>query len=120
MEEETTRTTTLEEEASDLTGHVADFLETYFKLTSVKLAQKTVTFASSLVNFAMLAGLFFLFVFFAGFGLAWWLGNIVNSRVGGFFMGAGVFLLAMFLVITIGKKTIIPFLRNVITRLIYD
>ena|ERR1700730_2248715 len=120
MEEEKTRTTDLEEDAKDLTEHVADFLETYFKLTSVKLAQKTVTFVSSLVNFAVLAGLFFLFVFFAGLGLAWWLGTVVNSRAGGFFIAAGIYLLVMFLLMTIGKKTIIPFLRNVITRLIYD
>lgn len=123
MNEEKTTTTNLEEETNglnDFPEHVADFLETYFKLTSIRLAQRTVSFVSSLVNFTILAGLFFLFVIFAGLGLAWWLGAVVNSRAAGFFIVAGIYLLAMFLVIAIGKKTIIPLLRNVITRMIYD
>ncbi|MFI5187441.1 MAG: phage holin family protein [Chitinophagales bacterium] len=119
MEEET-KTTNLKEEAKDLTEHVANFLETYLKLMGIRLAQKTITFVSSLVNFAILALLFFLVVFFLGFGLAWWLGTVVNSRAGGFFIVAGIYLTAMVFLMAMGKKTIIPFLRNLLTRLFYE
>src|ERR1700744_4202947 len=120
MEEEQTKTKSLEEEAKDLTQHTVDFLETYVRLAGIKVAQKTVSFVSSLVNFALLAALLFLVVLFAGLGLAWWMGSVVNSRAGGFFIVAGFYLLCMLLLLTMGKKTIIPFLRNVITRLIYE
>jgi len=120
MQEEETKTKGLEEEAKDLTAHIADFVETYFKLASIQLAQKTITFVSSIINITILAGLFFLFVFFIAFGLAWWLGAILNSRAGGFFIVAGIFLVVMFLSISMGRKTIIPLLRNLLTRLIYD
>jgi len=120
MEEEKTKTSGLEEEAKDLTEHVADFLETYFQLVSLRLAQRTITVVSTLINFAMIAVLCLFFIFFIGFGLAWWLGSVVNSRAGGFFIVAGVYLLCMLLSVVMGKKTIIPLLRNLITRLIYD
>jgi hypothetical protein len=120
MEEEKTKTQNLAEEAADLKDHVTDFLETYVQLISIKLAQRVINLASTVINFTILAYLFFLFLFFIGFGLAWWVGGVVNSRAGGFFIVAGFFLLCIIFLMTIGKKTVIPFLRNVLTRLIYD
>src|SRR6516225_501335 len=120
MEEEKTKTQNLAEEAADLKDHVTDFLETYVQLISVKLAQRVINLASTVINFTTLAYLFFLFLFFIGFGFAWWMGGVLNSGVGGFFIVAGFFLLCIIFLMTIGKKTVIPFLRNVITRLIYD
>src|SRR5215831_15591755 len=119
MEEET-KTQGLAEDAKDLKDHVSDFLETYVQLTALKLTQKLIDLASSVINFTVLASLFFLFFFFIGFGLAWWVGGLVNSRAGGFFIVAGFYLICILFLATAGKKTVIPFLRNVITRLMYD
>jgi Putative Actinobacterial Holin-X, holin superfamily III len=114
------KTKTFEEETKDITGHIADFIETYFNLVTVKVAQKSVHFVSSIVNFAILVLLGFLVIFFVGLGLAWWLGTIINNRAGGFFIVGGVYLLCIVLFIAMKKNTILPFLRNFITRMIYE
>src|SRR5690242_17282476 len=116
MEEETTKTEGIKESASDLVDHVTDFLETYYQYIAINVAQKSVNLASGAINFVVLVFLCLLIVSFIGFGLAWWLGDMINSRAGGFFIVAGLYLLIMILMITMRKKLIFPFLRNIITR----
>ena len=53
-------------------------------------------------------------------GIAWWLGNAINSRPGGFFIVAAFYLVIMIVIIAMRKKVIFPFLRNIITRKIYE
>jgi len=120
MEEEKTTAQNLAGGAKDLKDHVSDFLGTYIELTGVRLAEKVIALASALINFAAIALLSFLFLFMLTFGLAWWIGDLINSHAGGFFIVAGFYLLCVILLISVGKKTFIPFLRNLVTRLIYD
>ena len=85
MEEEKTKTEGIKESASDLVDHVTDFLETYYQYIGINVAQKSVNLASGAINFVIVIFLCLLIVSFAGFGLAWWLGDVINSRAGGFF-----------------------------------
>jgi hypothetical protein len=120
MEEETTRTQEIKEDTKDLADHVTDFLETYYQLLTIKLAQKSINIASAAINGVLLCFLGLLMLAFIGFGLAWWLGNVVNSRAGGFFITGGIFLLVMIAIIVMRKKVIFPFLRNLLTRKVYE
>ena len=120
MEEEKTKTEGIKESASDLVDHVTDFLETYYQYIAVNVAQKVVNLASGAINFVLLIFLSVLFISFLGFGLAWWLGTLIDSRAGGFFIVAGVYLLIMILIVVMRKNVIFPFLRNLITRKIYE
>ena len=120
MHEQETKTEAIKEEAKDIVGHVGDLLETYYELLAIRLAQKVIDFTSSLINSIILAFLGLLFLSFVGLGLAWWLGNVVDNRAAGFFMTAGVYLVIIFLLIAMRKKLIFPFLRNLLTRKIYD
>jgi len=120
MEEEKTKTEGIKESASDLVDHVTDFLETYYQYIAINVAQKSINLASGAINFVILIFLCLLIVSFTGFGLAWWLGDVINSRTGGFFIVAGFYLLVAVLLIVMRKKVIFPFLRNIITRKIYE
>ena len=120
MEEEQTKTEGIKESASDLVDHVTDFVETYYQYISINVAQKSVNFASGAINFVILIFLSLLLVSFIGFGLAWWLGDAIKSRPGGFFIVAAFYLLIMILMIVMRKKVVFPFLRNIITRNIYE
>ncbi len=121
MEEEKTKTEEgIKETASDLVDHVTDFLETYYQYIGINVAQKSVNLASGAVNFVIVIFLCLLVVSFAGFGLAWWLGTVIDSRPGGFFLVAGFYLIIMIALIVMRKKLIFPFLRNLITRKIYE
>jgi Putative Actinobacterial Holin-X, holin superfamily III len=120
MEDETTKTEGIKETATDLVDHVTDFLETYYQYISVNVAQKSVNLASGAINFVVIIFLCLLVVSFLGFGLAWWLGTVIDNRAGGFFLVAAVYLIIMIAIIVMRKKLIFPFLRNVITRKIYE
>jgi len=120
MQEQKTKTEEIKEEAEDIVNHIGDFLETYYQLLTIRLAKKVVDITSSLINSIILALLGFLFLSFVSLGLAWWLGNVVDNRAGGFFITAGIYLVIMVLLIVMRKKLIFPFLRNFLTRKIYE
>jgi Putative Actinobacterial Holin-X, holin superfamily III len=120
MEEEKTKTEGIKESTSDLVDHVTDFLETYYKYIAINVAQTSINLASGAINFVVLVFLCLLIVSFAGVGVALWLGDVINSRSGGFFIVAGFYLVLMIVMIAMRKKIIFPFLRNLITRKIYE
>jgi hypothetical protein len=119
MQEQKTKTEEIKEE-EDIVNHVGGFLETYYQLLTVRLAKTVVDVTSSLINSIILALLGFLFLSFVSLGLAWWLGNVFDNRAGGFFITAGIYLVVIVLLIVMRKKLIFPFLRNFLTRNIYE
>ena len=120
MEEQKTKTEEIKEDAKDFVSHAGDFLETYYQLLTVRLAKTVVDITSSLINSIILALLGFLFLSFVSLGLAWWLGNVVDNRAGGFFITGGIYLVIIVVLIVMRKKLIFPFLRNFLTRKIYE
>ena len=120
MEEEKTRTKEIKEDSRDLVEHLTDLLETYSKLVIINATQKGIDISSSIIFSVTLALLGFLVVSFIGFGLAWWLGNVINNRAGGFFIVGGIYLLSMIILMATRKKMIFPFLRNFLTQKIYE
>jgi putative superfamily III holin-X len=120
MEETKTRVQEIKEDTKDLFEHATDYLETYYQLLTVTIAQKFIDIASGAVN-AVILTVLGLFTFgMISMGLGWWLGNLVNSRAGGFLLVAAIYLLIMFAIILMRKKVIFPFLRNMLTKKIYE
>ncbi len=106
--------------ASDLKGHVRDYVQTYTQLAKAK-ATKTAGTAVSGIVIGVLSFFFaFFFLFFLGFALGWWFGDLVNSRIGGFFIAAGVFALLVVALLALRKKVIVPMIRNLIIRKVYE
>jgi hypothetical protein len=120
MEEQKTQTQEKKEDAKDLVEHIGDFLETYYQLLTINLAQKGINIASAIINVVVLCFLCLFTLGLLSLGLAWWLGNVIESRAGGFFIMGGIYLLIMLAIIVMRKKVIFPFLRNLITRKIYE
>ena len=121
MEEQPkTKIEEVKEEAKDLLEHVTDYLETYYQLITVNVAQKGINLASGIINAVILAilGLFAFGLISLGFG--WVLGNWIDSRAGGFFLMAGIYVVIMVAIILMRKKMILPFLRNLLTKKIYE
>ena len=110
----------LKEKTADLADHVEDFATTFYKLTVVKLTQKVTNVASNLLLVLSIAFFGFIIVLFSGIALAYWLGDLVGSRAGGFLITAGFFLLILLIIAAIRKKIVFPYIRNLIIRKIYD
>jgi hypothetical protein len=110
----------LKDAVDDLTSHIRDYAETYYKITVLKIAEKATGAGASALVVVSLATLGFFGLIFASLGLAYWLGNLIESRVGGFLIVAGIYFLAMIVVIALRKKIIFPLIRNSIIRKIYE
>jgi hypothetical protein len=110
----------LKDKTADLIGHAEDLADTWYKLASLKATQKAANISSAVITTIIVftAGIFVLL--FGGLALSWWLGDLVESRAGGFLLGAGFFLIVMIIVVLLRKKIIFPFIRNLIVRKIYD
>jgi hypothetical protein len=125
MEEVRTDTTQephhgLKESAARLKTNVGEYVHTYIELTKAKVTQGASTAASgaAIGVAALFLGIFFLFFLFCG--LALWLGDLINSRAGGFFIVAGLFLLLVVLIFALRKKVIVPAIRNAIISKVYE
>ena len=110
----------LKEKTADLADHVEDLANTFYRLTLVNATQRASNIISGAVVTLLICSLSFLALLFMGVALAWWLGNIVNSRAGGFLLAAAFFLIVLLFLSVLGKKTILPFIRDIIIRKMYD
>jgi positive regulator of sigma E activity len=110
----------LKTKADDLKNHVEAFAETFLKLTFTTIVQKGVNIASVLVNTILVYIFSVLVLIFISAGLAWWLGDLVHNRAAGFFLVAGIYLLATVIIIVLRKKIVYPFIRNSIIKKVYE
>jgi len=107
------------EKVGDLTDHIGDYLDTLYKLTIVKATQKATNIVSIIVVAIAVITVGMFALFFASIALSLWIGNLISSRVGGFLVVAGFYLLSLLIIILLRKKIVFPFFRNLILR-IYD
>ena len=110
----------LKQKTADLADHLGDYAETFFKMTLLNVTQKGTAIASAAISLIILCTLSLFVLFFAGFGLGWWLGNLVNSRPGGFLLVAGFYLLLIASILLFRKKIVLAYFRNLIIRKIYE
>jgi hypothetical protein len=110
----------LKEKTANLTDHLEDLADTFYKLTVVNVTQKATNIAAGAIVMMAICVLGLFVLLFMGFGLAWWLGDVLENRTAGFLLGAGLFLLVLLLIVVLRKKWIFPYLRNMIITKVYD
>jgi hypothetical protein len=110
----------LKNNADSLTKNLADYADTYYKLTVVKATDKATGIAAgALAGFSVLfIGIFV--VLFLGISLAIWLGDLVNSAALGYLLVAVFFLLIIIILVMMRKKIVFPMIRNLIIRKLYE
>lgn len=110
----------LKSKATHLKDHVRDYVQTYVQLAKAKATRGASNAVSGIV-IGILAFFFaFFFLFFVAFGLGYWFGDLVDSRVAGFFMVAGLFLILVVVLFALRKKVIVPMIRNMIISKVYE
>jgi hypothetical protein len=109
----------LKNKAETLTDHVGDYVELYYKLVVLNATEKATGIASVSIT-SVIVGVLLLFVlFFASLGVGWWLGEELNSMIGGFGIVAGFYLLVVTIMMAF-RKQIIPSIQNTIIKKIYE
>jgi hypothetical protein len=112
--------TGIKEKTTDLADHIEDLATTYYKLGLLKVTQKATVITSHLLTVIAACVFGFFVVLFAGLGLSWWLGNLLENRVAGFLLGAAFFLLVLVVLIMLRKQIVFPLFRNLIIKEIYE
>lgn len=110
----------VKDQAGNLIDHTVEYLDTFFKVNMMKLTRRATSTVSAAITSLIICGLGFCIVLFGGFAAAWWLGDLMSSRVGGFLVVAGFFLLLTIILVLMRKKVVFPFIRNMLIRKIYD
>lgn len=109
----------LKAKATNLTEHVTDLLDSYYKLAAVTATKKATNIGSNILGGTVVFVLGFFVVFFGAFALAWWLGDVFESRAAGFLTVSLFFLAIIIVVYSLRKKIVFPYFRNMILRKFY-
>jgi len=97
-----------------------DLIETYRDLLTVRIVEHTSMGASiSIVGIITLLIIVFVLAF-SGLGAAWWIGDAMNNMKAGFFIVGGFYTLILIAVLATAKSVIIPNVRNLIIKKIYE
>jgi hypothetical protein len=97
-----------------------DLIETYRDLITVRIVEHTSMGASiSIVGIITLLIIVFVLIF-SGMGAAWWIGDVMNNMKAGFFIVGGFYTLILIVVLAMAKSVIIPNVRNLIIKKIYE
>jgi len=103
-----------------LVGAVADWVETYRNLQGVKVVEHT-SLGASVSFLSALAVLVIVFILlFLGLGAAWWIGEQLDNMKAGFFIVGGVYSVVLIIILAMSKKVLIPGIRNLIIKKIYE
>jgi hypothetical protein len=109
----------LKNKAETLTDHVGDYVELYYKLIVLNATEKATGIASVSIT-SIVVGILSLFVlFFASLGVGWWLGEELQSMIGGFGIIAGFYLLMITIMLAF-RNQIVPSIQNSIIKKIYE
>jgi hypothetical protein len=109
-----------EKPAEKLIATAGHMIETYRDLISLTVAEN-VTLGISVSIVGVLALAFGCFVIlFAALGTAWWIGEAMNNMKAGFFIAGSGFLLILAIVLALARKTLMPFIQNLVIRKIYE
>ena len=105
---------------SDLTTHANEYFNTFYRLQVLNLTKKTTDLTANILGglISVVLGMFVLF--FGSVALAWWVGDLLGSRAGGFAAVAGFYALVAIIILAIRKKIVFPFFRNLIIKKIYE
>jgi apolipoprotein N-acyltransferase len=124
MEDFTTQTETPKEDlktkAAHLKSSVTDYARSYTALMKARATRGASNAAAGTVIgvLSLVFGVFFLMFLFTALGF--WLGDVLDSRAGGFFCVAGFFALLIALLFGLRRKVIVPMIRNLIIRKVYE
>lgn len=103
-----------------LISTAGQMIETYRDLISLTVVEN-VSLGVSLSAVGIVSLVFICFVLlFGALGAAWWIGESMNNMKAGFFIAGSAFLLLLLVTLLSARKGLIPFIRNMVIKNIYE
>jgi hypothetical protein len=109
-----------EKPAEKLLATAGHMIETYRDLMTLTVVENVTRGVSlSVVGIVTLVSSCFV-ILFGALGLAWWIGEEMNNMKAGFFIAGSVFLLLLIIVLLMAKKTLMPWIQDMVIKNIYE
>jgi hypothetical protein len=103
-----------------LVDAVGNWLETYRLLMTARVVEHASHGASvGILSIIALLTLIFILLFL-GLGSAWWVGETLDNMKAGFFIVGAFYLTLLIIILAIAKKILLPAIRNIIIKKIYE
>ncbi len=110
----------IKDKVENIAGNVEGIPKDYYDLSVLNAVDKGSKLGSLFIVNLVLGALIFFSFLFAGLGVSYWIGQALGNIVYGFFIVAGFLLLIFITIVIMKSKVIVPFLRNLIIKNIYD
>lgn len=110
----------LKEKFDSLTEKTGELAETGYKLAMIQISEKIANAASITILLSVVLLLLNFLLLFIGFGIAHWIGDVLNNLKLGYFIVGGIYLIIILLLFLLRKTVIIPFFRNIIIKKLYE
>jgi hypothetical protein len=109
-----------EKPTEKLVNTAGQMIETYKELINLTVVENVSLGVSvSIVGILTLVVVCFVLLFGA-LGAAWWIGEAMNNMKAGFFIAGSAFLLLLFIVLLSAKGSLIPRIRDMVIKNIYE
>lgn len=109
----------LKSKVNELADHTGDLLDTYYRLAVIKFTKKSTKIASAAITLFVISAFCICTLLFIGFGLAAWLGTMMNAALA-YFVVAAFYLLLIACFWGFRKKLVFPLIKDFLVRKIYD
>lgn len=109
----------IKDKVEDIVDNVEEVAKAYYRLSTVRIADKGSNLGASLLITLLVFALLFFALFFACLGLSWWIGAKLENQMLGFFIVAGGLFLILVIILLLKKKVIQPLIRDIIINKIY-
>lgn len=103
-----------------LVDAVGDWIETYRNLITIRIVEHASQGASVSILGLLSAVVAIFILLFLGLGSAWWVGEQLENMKAGFFIVGGVYAAVLLIILAMAKKVLIPGIRNMIIKKIYE
>ncbi len=110
----------IKSKVEEFVTHSSELGETAFKLVQLNAIQKTSNISANMIFTIFSAILSIITLLFCSAAASWWLGDLLHSRIYGFLILGGFYLLLLACIVLLKGKYILPYLRNKIVKKIYE
>jgi len=104
------------EKIEDSLEHIGAYVQTRLDLMLLNISDKVANSAATAAVLFILWSLSSFILIFLSIGLAWWIGQEIDSMPAGFFIVAGIYILLTIILYVVAKKVIRPNLTNQILK----
>ncbi len=104
----------------DLSLHAAEYVDTFYQLSKVKVLAKSSIISSKAVVLLLILVFIFLSMFFAGIAISIYIGYLLANPIAGYLVVSALYLLIIFLILALRKKFIEPLIKDYVVKKFYE